>query len=90
MEAIKYCNTKNNICVISLILFYENNVLTQKKVYRVLSCVVYYLIDHYVCIDYLLRQLKPLRFISSNLTFEEKVLICYSVLEFQLKRCLEC
>ena len=32
---------------------YENNGEKPKKVYRVLSCVVYYLIDNYVFIGYI-------------------------------------
>ena len=33
---------------------------------KFLSCVLYYLIDNYVCIDYLLCQLKTLSSISSD------------------------
>ena len=36
-----------------------------------LSCVVYSLIDNYVCIDYLACQSKTLSFISSKPTFED-------------------
>ena len=43
-----------------------------KKVYRVLSCVFYYLIENYVSIDYLSCQLKKLSPISSKPTFEFK------------------
>ena len=43
----------------------------QKKVYRVLICVVNYLIDSYVCIDYLFFQSKTLSSISSKPTFEQ-------------------
>ena len=42
-----------------------------KKVFRVLSCVVYTLIDNYVCIDYLPCQSKTLCDISKNKTFKE-------------------
>ena len=44
----------------SLIMFYETNGLKPKKVYIVLSCVLYSFIDNYVCIDYLLYQPKTL------------------------------
>ena len=36
-----------------LLMIYENNGGNAKKVYRVLRCVIYYLIDNYVYIDYL-------------------------------------
>ena len=53
MKTIKCCLRKNNTCVMALIMFYENNLLKPKKSYRVLSCLLYSLIDNYVCIDYL-------------------------------------
>ena len=37
----------------ALILIYETVGISIKKVFRVLSCVVYTLVDNYVCIDYL-------------------------------------
>ena len=71
METIKYCLRNNNRCFMVLIMFYENNGLKPKILYRVLSCVVYYLIYNYVCIDYLLFQSKTLSSISSQKTFEQ-------------------
>ena len=53
MKTIKYCLTNKNTCVMELIMIYENNGEIPKKVYRVLSCVVYSLIDNYICIEYL-------------------------------------
>ena len=44
METIRYCIRKKNTCVIAIIMFYENNGEKPKKVYKVLSCVIYYLI----------------------------------------------
>ena len=44
---------KNNKYVMELIMIYENNGGNEKKVYRLLSCVVYSLIYCYVCIDYI-------------------------------------
>ena len=35
METIRGCLKNNNTCVIALIMFYENNGVKQKKVYRV-------------------------------------------------------
>ena len=56
----------------ALIMSYDNNEEKPKKVYRVLSCVVYYLIENYVSVDYLSCQSKPLSSISSKPTFEQK------------------
>ena len=69
METIKDYLRKNITCVMALIIFYENNGLKTKKVYRVLSCVVYYLIEDYVCIDYISCQPETLCSISSKPTF---------------------
>ena len=55
----------------SLIMIYENNGGNSKKMYRVLSCVVYSLIYNYVCIEYLTCQLKTSSSISSKPTFEQ-------------------
>ena len=74
---------KNNKSVMALIIIYENSGKDIIKVYGVLSCVVYNLIDNYVCIDYLSCQPKTLYSISSNRIFKEKNSIYYSVLAFQ-------
>ena len=71
METNRYCLKENNKCVMALIIVYENNGIKPKKVYRELSCVVYSLVDNYVCIDYLLFQSKTLSSISSQKTFEQ-------------------
>ena len=55
----------------ALMSIYENNEKDTKTVYRVLNCVVYNLIDNYVCIDYLSCQSKTLCGISINPTFKE-------------------
>ena len=55
----------------TLIMIDETVVIDIRKVYRVLMCVVYNLIDNYVCIDYLLCQSKTLCDIAKNLTFKE-------------------
>ena len=54
-----------------LITIYENNGEIPKKMYRVLSCVVYTLIENYVFIDYLSCQSKTLISISSKPIFEQ-------------------
>ena len=45
METIGYFMSKNDTCVLVLIMFYESK---GKKVYRVLSCVRYSLIHNYI------------------------------------------
>ena len=40
METIKYFLRNKNTCVMALIMFYDNNGIKPKKVYRVLSCVL--------------------------------------------------
>ena len=71
MENIRYVLKKNNTCVIALIMLYDNKGIKPKKVYRVLSCVLYYLIDNYVCIDYLSCQSKTLTIISTTRIFKQ-------------------
>ena len=69
METINDCLRKKNTCVMALIIVYENNGVNAKKVYRVLSCVIYSLIKHYVCMDYQLCESKTLNSLSSKPTF---------------------
>ena len=59
MENIRDFLKKNNTCVMALVIFYENNGIKPKKVYKVLSCVIYSHIENYFCIDYLSSQSKP-------------------------------
>ena len=47
MKTIKMFLTKKYTSVMALIIIYENNGEIPKTVYRVLSCVVYTLIDNY-------------------------------------------
>ena len=77
IETIIYCLKNKNTCIMSLIITYENNGGKIKKVYIVLSCVVYSLIDNYVSIDYLSCKSKTLRSISSKPTFEQKCFTLY-------------
>ena len=41
------------------------------NVYRVVSCVIFYVIENYVCIDYLCCQYKTLNRISSDKVLEQ-------------------
>ena len=71
MKTIKNSMIQKNTSVMALVLIYENNGKDTKIVYIVLSCVVYNLIENYVCIDHILCQSKKLCDISSNPTFKE-------------------
>ena len=44
---------KANTRVLELVMFYENRGKNARKMFRVLSCVIYTIISKYVCIDYL-------------------------------------
>ena len=67
METIKYFLGKKNKFVMALIIFYENNGEKPKQTYKLLCCVVYYLIDNYFLINYLSCQSKTFSFVSSKL-----------------------
>ena len=71
IKTIKNCLTKKNTSVMVLIMIYKNVIISIKNVLILLSCVVYTLIDNYVCIDYLSCQSKTLCDISKNTTFKE-------------------
>ena len=58
-----------------------------KKMYKVLSCVIYSLIENYVCIDYLWCQSKTLIFVSSKPKLEQtsfNILLVIGILELLL------
>ena len=42
--------------MLALLMFHETRGEKPKKYFRVLSCVIYTIIEHYVCIDYLACQ----------------------------------
>ena len=44
---------RRNTRVIALVVHYEHGYLKSRKLFKVLSCVIYTIIDRYVCIDYL-------------------------------------
>ena len=60
---------KENTCVITLVMIYENKKTNPMKVFRVLSCVLYYVINSYVCVDHLCFQYKNLSVICYDKTF---------------------
>ena len=45
--------TQENTIVLALLWFYESNTKESKKLFRVLSSVIYTILGNYVCIDYL-------------------------------------
>ena len=57
---IKNFMTKNNTCVLALITLHETVHTKENKPLRMLSCVIYTIIDNFVCIDYLACQTKQL------------------------------
>ena len=71
MQSIKNCLMRKNTSAMELIMIYETIGISIKKVFRVLSCVVYTLIENCVYIDYLSFQSTRLCGISKNTTFKE-------------------
>ena len=49
---IRYTLAKNDTRVLAILMFYETRKNT-KKYFKVFSCVIYTIINNYVCIDYL-------------------------------------
>ena len=54
------------MCAIALLMFYDNRKNHAKKVYRVLGCGLYYVIEKYFCIEYLFCNSKTIGEISSD------------------------
>ena len=44
---------KRNTRVLALVVYYDLGNLNPRKMFKVLSCVIYAIIDRYACIDYL-------------------------------------
>ena len=53
---IKNTLSKKNTIFLALLMFHDTRVLNPKKDFRVLSCVIYNIMDDYVCIYYLACQ----------------------------------
>ena len=49
---IKNTMSKKNTCVLALLMFHKTRGINPKKYFRVLSYVIYTIIDNYVCINY--------------------------------------
>ena len=71
MKTIRDFLLKMNKSVMTLIMIYQTVEKDIRKVYRVLSCVVYNLIDKRVYIDYMSCKSKILCYISKNPTCKE-------------------
>ena len=71
MKTIKFFLMNKNTSLMALTTIYETFGIALIKMYRVLSCVLYTLIDNYVCIDCLSFQSKKLCNIANNSTFKE-------------------
>ena len=52
-------------------MFYETKTKKPTKVYRVLSCVLYFYIENYVCIDFFCCHYKTLSVMPSDKIFAE-------------------
>ena len=55
LPLLKHCE-KN--CILALVMLYETRNKNTTKVFIFLSCVIYTIIDNYLCIDYLAWQIK--------------------------------
>ena len=59
------------MCVIALVMFYENRTTNPMKVFMLLSYVLYYFIENYIFIDYLGCQYKRLSVVCSDQIFAD-------------------
>ena len=51
---------KQSTRVLALVVYYEHGNLNPGKMFKVLSCVIYAIIDRYVCMDYLGTEIKKI------------------------------
>ena len=51
---------KRNTIVLALVVHYELGNINPRKMFKVLSCVIYAIIDRYFCIDYLGKEIKKI------------------------------
>ena len=63
----------NNTCVLALVMFYETKQDNSTKYFRVLSCVVYTIIENYVSIYLPACQLKTLSVIYMDRNYLRKI-----------------
>ena len=58
--------------MLALVIFYESGEINPRKMFRVLSCVVYTIINTCVCIDYLDTEKKKISDLKINFTGSSK------------------
>ena len=58
--------------MIALVVFYDLGDTTPRKLFKVLSCVIYTIIDRYVCIDYLGTEIKKISDLRLGCTLKTK------------------
>ena len=63
---------KRDTRVLSLVVFYELGNINPGKMFKVLSCVIYTIIDRYVCIDYLGTEIKKISELRLGCTLKTK------------------
>ena len=63
---------KKNTRVLALVVFYELGNINPGKIFKVLSCVIYTIIDRYVCIDYLGTEKKKICELRLGCTLQSK------------------
>ena len=74
-ETTSYINTilmKKNTRVLALVIFYESGNINPRKMFKALSCVIYTIIDKYVCIDYLGTEKKKISYLKIGCTLSSK------------------
>ena len=74
--------------VLELLMFHETRGVNPNKVFRVLSCAIYTIIENYVCIGYLACQSKTLSEISVGYKYVEKYfnrILGIGILDFLIK-----
>ena len=65
---------KKNTRVLALVIFYESGKTNLRKMSKVLSCVIYRIIDRYVCIDYLGTEKKKISDLKIGCTLSNQTL----------------
>ena len=63
---------KSNTRVLALVFLNEHGTINPRKMFKVLSCVIYKIIDRYVCIDYLGTEMKKISELVLDCTLKTK------------------
>ena len=58
--------------MLALVIFYELGSSNTRKMFKVLSCVIYTIIDRYVCIDYLGKEIMKISELRLGCTLKSK------------------